>query len=530
MKGVVLEYTMTELFSGYTAAQVEFLLGNANISMSTFYRLVREGVIEKFLPEGRVQDALYNKVQVDDLVEGGTPSRRKRKKTSRRQSPSLPQALKLEVRESREQSQADTDWIQQNDLPYVYVLDTELYGVENSVSPTTTWTWWQKNPHACRILFNKHSRKDVWGALTVIPMREEIIFRLLAGEMKEAEITPEQVLPYEPGHQYTCYVASVAMRPEHRQHFGRLLHSFLDFWYEQYPGVQITRLYGFALGGEDSDGVRLIRKLYFAPRYDIGDGENIYELRLDHYNPSPIIQQFQQSLREKLAEQKENNPISRTKTAAGHTPKQAISTSFETAAKEEIAACVAIDEAIFGESPITPFDEQIQTRQGWREANGLVFHVLKANGEIVGYYSMIPLPRQKIERILREEEHPRDIRPEDIRQFEPGQPLDVYVVVMGIKPGFPLREKRIFGSSLMRGMMGVFRELGERGVAIRTIFGRSRLEEGIELLEQVGFRELDYSPVNEKKLYFLDVEQANTPLLREYKQALATYYLHQQTR
>jgi hypothetical protein len=156
------------------------------------------------------------------------------------------------------------------------------------------------------------------------------------------------------------------------------------------------------------------------------------------------------------------------------------------------------------------------------------FPVLKVGGEIVGYYSMIPLARQKIERILLEEEHPRDIRSEEIQPFEPGHPLDVYVVVMGIKPGFHVREKRTFGSSLMRGMMGVFRELGERGVTIRTIFARSRLEEGIELLEQVGFRELDYSPVNQKKLYFLDIEHANSPLLREYKQALATYYLHKQ--
>jgi len=519
---------MAENATGYTAAQVRELVEAAGISMSTFYRLTRNGEIEKYLPEGRTQDATYNRIQVDNLVKRGAVGRGRKGTyvTVNHDKGYILQEIQQKSAENEEE--VATDWIQKADLPYVYVLDTELYGVESSVSPTITWTWWQKNPNACRILFNKNNRKEIWGALTIIPMHEDIIIKLLSGDLKEQEITSDQVLTYEHGKQYIGYIASIAIRPEHKKHFGRLLHGVLDYWCQQYPDIKINKLYAFALGsedGEESDGLRLIRKLYFAPRYDIGDGKNAYELRLDHYNPSQTIRNFQNCLQERLSIQKRSigglvlSDELLSSSAIGEQGEEA-GTRFERAEKQDIIECVEIDQEIFGPSSVTPFDEQVATRQQWWEKNNEIFHVLRKKGQIVGYFSMVPLPREKIVRILREEEHPRDIAPRDIELFQPGKPLDIYIVVMGVRPTFTRQQKRFLGGQLLKGMTDLFREWGNRGVTIRAVYARSRMEEAIKLLEHIGFKELDFSPFNGKRLFQLDIEISDEPFTRECKQAL----------
>ncbi len=283
--------------SWITAAQVEERLekarqeGITDISMSTFYRLVRDGYLQKDLPEDRVREALYNPDELDDLIRYGTPSKRKAKEKRQKPLSLLPEESKI-----GQPSKGMTDWIQPGDLAYVYVMDAEVYGVEHSVSPTTTLTWWRKNPHACRILFNQDNRKEIWGALSVIPMEEKIIYSILKGDLKEQDITADHVLEYQSGKEYSCYIASAAIRPEHQPSFALLLHSMMNFWCQQ-SEVKINSLYAFALHEDQGAGLRLIRKLYFAPRYDLG--ENAWELRPNHYNPSPVIQKFQQCLQSK---------------------------------------------------------------------------------------------------------------------------------------------------------------------------------------------------------------------------------------
>jgi hypothetical protein len=512
--------------SGLTAARVAALLerarqeGKADISMSTFYRLVREGVVKKTLPGGRVQDALYDEAQVRDLIERGTPAKRKRRAKLKGQQRAV-------ITTTGEQSHGATDWIQLSDLAYVYVLDSELYGVENSVSPTTTLTWWRKNPYACRILFNKDNRKDVWGALLLIPMEESTIYQLLSGELKEQDITADQVLAYEPGQRYSCYVASIAIRPEHRQSFAQLLHSVLAFWCEWYPDIQITSLYGFALNEEEGTGLRLIRKLYFAPRYDLG--ENAWELRLDRYNPSPVIQQFQRCLQQKPGLRGKGISLPPLidgvmSEAADPFPMRGIVADavYEDATRDDIAPCVAIDEAIFGEAS-TPIEQYIALRQRWWEQDHETFHVLRSKGQVVGYVSTLALPLNKIERILREREHPRDIKPEEIQRFQPGNVLYIYIVVMGVDTTFTMHQKRLLASKLINGLTETFQAWGRRGVNIDSIYARSRFEEGIRILTHIGFKETDFSPVNGKAIFSMNIAASDSPFAQVYKDAFEEF-------
>ena len=122
-------------------------------------------------------------------------------------------------------------------------------------------------------------------------MREETIFRLLRGELQERDITVDDILTFEEDALYDAYVPSAVISPKHRESFKMLLDSVFDYWCGRYPQVQFRRLYAFASSLEGED---MVRKLFFAPRYDLGD--NAYELDLHRRNPSPLVKKFQRCI------------------------------------------------------------------------------------------------------------------------------------------------------------------------------------------------------------------------------------------
>jgi hypothetical protein len=226
----------------------------------------------------------------------------KEKRASRKKS-----AQKIRVEENavehKENLSGDTDWCKHDDLPYIYAMDCEIYGIEYSVPPTKTIQWWEKNKTAIRVLFDSKNRRDIWGCITILPIEEEAIFDLLRGDMSEQEIEAKHILAYESGKEYSCYITSCVVRPDKRKFFDKLFNSTMDYWCN-HPEIHIRKLYAFALGAssdleeaEESDGLRFVKKLFFSPRYDIGD--NAWELDLDHYNPSIAIRKFQQCIKGK---------------------------------------------------------------------------------------------------------------------------------------------------------------------------------------------------------------------------------------
>ena len=149
----------------------------------------------------------------------------------------------------------------------------------------------------CRILFEKNNRENIWGAITVMPMREETIFKILRDELREKDIRPDDILTYEKQGNYCGYIPSAMIRPQHSQHFRKLVESVFDFWCEQYPRTQLTRLYAFAASEK---GLDLIHHLFFSPRYDLG--ENAFELDPYRRNPSKLIKYFQRCIEQKKIE------------------------------------------------------------------------------------------------------------------------------------------------------------------------------------------------------------------------------------
>src|SRR5437879_5639408 len=244
---------------------------DAGRSESTLRRRVHAGIIQAVLPEGRSRGKRYPKDQVLAAVQSEG-------------RPSLIESGDVGV----------TDWVQESDLPYLLALDYQMYGIESAVDISITSTWWRKNPYACRILFSKADRKDIWGAISIMPMSEETIFRILQDEIQEKHITADDILSYESDGRYGAYIPSAVIRPERRRHFRQLVESILQFWCHKDPRIQISPLYAYVVSDEGWD---LMKHLFFSPRYDLGP--RAFELDPYRRNPSRLIKRFQECLRQK---------------------------------------------------------------------------------------------------------------------------------------------------------------------------------------------------------------------------------------
>jgi hypothetical protein len=79
-------------------------------------------------------------------------------------------------------------------------LEYSVYGDETG-NPAIVRKWYERNPYICRGLYNKADRRDFWGAINMLPLKDETIFKLLRGEIKDTDLDPQKdILPFdEPG-------------------------------------------------------------------------------------------------------------------------------------------------------------------------------------------------------------------------------------------------------------------------------------------------------------------------------------------
>ena len=262
----------------YTSAEAREILGG--VSSSTFKTLVDQGRIRKVTPLGRKQGA-YVKEDVDKLAAEWQVSASKRVVSRKRKS--------LRDLPDQQRSEGEIDWMNDRDLPYILAYDYEMYGVDATVDIPKMHSWWQKNPRMGRMVFDRRDRRNIWGSISILPMREETILKVLRGELSEHQITADDILTYEPGGQYCGYVSAASIKPEHRLYLRALIEDLLHYWCDQYPEIQLVKLYATAWseGGWD-----IVKHLYFSPRRDLAP--DAFELDLMERNPSRFLKQYQQ--------------------------------------------------------------------------------------------------------------------------------------------------------------------------------------------------------------------------------------------
>jgi hypothetical protein len=269
---------VNELYTSHEAREV------LKVSTSTFKNFVDSGRIRKITPPGKKQ-GLYLREDVDRLAEERKPF--SGVENARKQRRSLQQA-------QIDKNEAEIDWMDEKDLPYILAYDYEMYGVDATVDIPKMHSWWLKNPKMARMIFDKKDRRNIWGSISILPMKEETILKILKDEMSEHDITADDILTYESDGKYYGYISAASIKPEHRTYLRRLIENLLSYWCNQYPNIQLIKLYAVAWsdGGWD-----LVKHLFFSPRHDLG--EDVFEIDLKQRNPSRLIKAYQDCIKHK---------------------------------------------------------------------------------------------------------------------------------------------------------------------------------------------------------------------------------------
>jgi predicted DNA-binding transcriptional regulator AlpA len=224
----------------YTAGEA---ISKLKIPKSTFYDLLKKGELPEGVKVPLRRQALYRKSDIDKLVE-----ERARYLDELKQAPAR-LALMPPNREDLEQLRA---------------IDLMVFHEATLLSPEKQLERFKYNPEAILVL--KDTRTNtVFGGVTMSPLKQEVLEKLINLEIDETQIRPEDYQPYVTDHPQDCYVVGIITRPGRGEKFsaGRLLKAALDYFIGLLDkGTIIRRIYTVAT---TATGDKLARSLYLTP-------------------------------------------------------------------------------------------------------------------------------------------------------------------------------------------------------------------------------------------------------------------------
>lgn len=255
-----------------------------NLPRSTFFMLVQTGQIPKIHLPLRKQ-ALYPKEEIDKLA------------TER---------AMLLFKETEQQSKSLKLIIPSiEDFEQIVDIDRKLF-------PEETWITVQElqqrllyNPKVTHVLKNIETN-IVTGYISMSPLKQSILEKLINLEIDETSIQPEDCMPYVPNDPLDCYIISIAARPgpalAQKIYAGRLIYAMKSFLLETLErGIIIQHIYTVAT---TRDGDKLAQRLEFqllvsenkwSSSYE--DFRHIYILDLENkVSTSEIVKEYQKQL------------------------------------------------------------------------------------------------------------------------------------------------------------------------------------------------------------------------------------------
>ena len=221
----------------YTAKEAIKKLG---IPRSTFYDLVQAGEIPKINLPLRKQ-ALYHKQRIDELADERARILGEFERTPERLVFMLPQ---------------------RDDLEQLVDIDRMIFHEETLILPKEQQKRFAYNPEAIHVLKDMETNTVV-GGITISPIKNEVLEKLIRLEIDETQVRPEDYLPYTTTTPLDCYVIGIVVRPGILAiYYGsRLLQATLNYLIELLNrGVIIRRVYTVAT---TKDGERLADRLHF---------------------------------------------------------------------------------------------------------------------------------------------------------------------------------------------------------------------------------------------------------------------------
>lgn len=192
-------------------------------------------------------------------------------------------------------------------------------------------------------------------------------------------------------------------------------------------------------------------------------------------------------------------------------------TKFVKATVEDIPTAVKMADEVFGGVNTIPVEKRI----AWLRKNPDIDYLLKQEGRIVGYFSLVPLRPETIDELLTLRRFAKDLTADDILPYVPGVPVDLYGMAIGIMPGVSQNQKHEWGKLLMVGAREVFLSLARKGVIIRSVNAHSDTADGIKMMRHLGFTELvSKAPIPGLHDFIIEVEKSGISFILRYKEEL----------
>ena len=162
----------------------------------------------------------------------------------------------------------------------------------------------------------------------------------------------------------------------------------------------------------------------------------------------------------------------------------------------------------------------------WRK-NPDVYYVIKQDGYVVGYISLIWFSDEAL-RFLMGPTVPQEVTaagngvysvtgPENVRPFQPGQPIDNLFISLAVRPGLTLEQQRKYGFRLLRDTLDVLKDFAERGMPVRKLLATSEKQDGIRLARDMGMEETAY-PGDKLLRFELNLMTGESQLARGYQE------------
>ena len=226
----------------YTAKEAQERLG---VDDNRFYYLVRTGKIKKFVPPGKKQ-GVYLKAEIDKL------------------NRDIIAFVVYDEEQGLHFSKATVEDIQEE-----YDLATLLFGSATH-DIETRQAWLEKNPD---IYFIVRDHGRLVAFIDILPVKHETIMRFMDGEIRGWEISPDDVLQFDPGSTVECIVMSMGTSPEINplrrvQAGAKLISGILEFLnILAQERVTVSKLYATS---QTPTGIAILKNAGFKELEQIG--------------------------------------------------------------------------------------------------------------------------------------------------------------------------------------------------------------------------------------------------------------------
>lgn len=187
--------------------------------------------------------------------------------------------------------------------------------------------------------------------------------------------------------------------------------------------------------------------------------------------------------------------------------------SFSTANIDDIEGIYRVMISFWG----SLYVPSVELRQDWYQINPEIDYVVKQDGIVTGYITILPLKPEIMEKLMDGEIGTKDIKPDDVLPFTPKVPLECWVGI-AVKTGVYKPEK--YGIRLIAGAIQTIKKMGERGIYIKHLWAKSETDDGIKLCQELGFEEIDASPNKLPRKFVLDTDTTRSRHLQEYRRIL----------